>query len=136
MRDAMKDIDRLLSADTSDAIIAKLQAFGDQFEHLATTVDQRKLAAQFKAFVGEVTQATLYPSEETEPMAPASEEESFVRQHGHITLAGLLAEIRADEEAGKREDAHWYGTDVFKQFQGGRTESSTAEKGNNKDIER
>ncbi len=132
MRDATQKND-LPSADT---LVAKLQAFGDQFEHLATTEDQRKLAAQFNAFVGDVKQAMLSASNESERLETAPEAESFQKQYGHLTLAGLFAEIRADEEAGKREDAHWYGTDVFKQIRGGRTETPTAEKGKDKDIER
>jgi hypothetical protein len=133
MRDAMQKNDVLPSA---DKLAAKLQAFGDQFEHLATTADQRKLAAQFNAFVGEIKQATLSAGKGTERLSPAPEEESFQKQHGHLTLAGLFAEIRADEEAGKREDAHWYGRDVFEQIRGGKTETPTAEKGKDKDIER
>ena len=44
------------------------------------------------------------------PGEDISQEEEPLRQlHGHDTLAGLLEEIRADEAAAKREDAHGYG---------------------------
>ena len=44
------------------------------------------------------------------PEEDISQEEEPLRQlHGHDTLAGLFEEIRADEAAAKREDAHGYG---------------------------
>jgi hypothetical protein len=39
----------------------------------------------------------------------SQEEESLMELYGHDTLASLFEEIRADEAAAKREDAHGYG---------------------------
>ncbi len=50
--------------------------------------------------------------------------------------AALFKEMRADEEAAKREDAHWYGKEAFQQILDGKTEAPAAEKGKDKGIER
>ncbi len=50
--------------------------------------------------------------------------------------AALFKEIREDEAAGKREDAHWYGKEAFQKILDGTTEAPAAEKGKNKGIER
>jgi hypothetical protein len=44
-----------------------------------------------------------------------------VRESGHLSLAGLFAEIRHDTALGKREDAHYYG-DAFRQILDGKTD--------------
>jgi hypothetical protein len=67
---------------------------------------------------------------------PASEEEGIHKEHGHLTLADLLAEIRADEAAGKREHAHFYGKDSPNNSEGGITKTPAAEKTKDKEIER
>jgi hypothetical protein len=41
--------------DTSEAVLSSLEAFGDEFERLARTPEQRQLAATFQQFVGEFT---------------------------------------------------------------------------------
>ncbi|HTU17856.1 MAG TPA: hypothetical protein VMG10_07300 [Gemmataceae bacterium] len=41
--------------DTSEAVRDNLEAFGDEFERLARTPEQRQLAAAFQQFVGEFT---------------------------------------------------------------------------------
>ena len=41
-------------------------------------------------------------------------------------LAALFKEIRADEAAGKREDAHWYGREAHRTFQKTRNEKANA----------
>ena len=43
--------------DTSEAVIEKLESFGDEFERLAKTAKQKELAASFQQFVGEITGA-------------------------------------------------------------------------------
>lgn len=93
----MRKIDELLMADTFDATITKLEAFGDYFEHLATTGKQRELAREFNAFVGELIQLMLPQS---------------AKLHGHETWSDVFKEMRGDEAAGKHEDAHWYGDEA------------------------
>lgn len=41
-------------ADVADALSARLEAFGDEFERQARTPDQRRLAANFRAFADEL----------------------------------------------------------------------------------
>lgn len=43
--------------DTSEAVLERLEAFGDEFERLAKTVEQKDLAAAFQQFVCEFTGA-------------------------------------------------------------------------------
>ena len=50
--------------------------------------------------------------------------------------AALFKEIREDEVAGKREDAHWYGREAFQKILDGTTEAAAAEKGKDRGIER
>ncbi len=60
-----------------------------------------------------------------------------VRETGHLSFASLLAEIRNDTAAGKREDAHLpacYG-DVFKQILDIRTEHAPPELGKDNEHE-
>jgi len=135
----MRKINALLIADTFDVVMTKLEAFGDHFEHLATTAEQRQLAVEFNAFVGEIIQLMLSPGEEAgRRFAPEDEKEAFKREHGHETLAGLFAEIRADEAAAKREDAHGYGygKEALREILGGTTGDAAAEKGKGHGIER
>jgi hypothetical protein len=131
----MRKIDKQLVTHVLDGLLTKLEAFGEQFLNLATTADQRDLAAEFNAFVEEMMQAMLYHGNETGCVAPDPEEQAFHKQHGHETLAGLFAEIRGDEAAGKREDAHWYGRLSLKTMLNNKTETPAAEKGNDKEIE-
>jgi hypothetical protein len=132
----MRKIDLLL-ADSFDGLISKLEAFGHKFEQLATTADQRKLAARFNAFVGEIIQELSPPGEEKDGhQPPATQMEYFLRLHGHESLSDLFAEIRVDEAAAKREDAHWYGKEAFKKILGGKTETPAAEMAQDKGIER
>jgi hypothetical protein len=136
LEDEVQKIDALLAADTFETVMTKLEAFADQFERLATTPPQRELAVEFNAFVGEIIQVMLSPGEETEHrFATATETESLKMLHGHETLAGLFEEMRADEAAGMREDAHWYGKDALKAL-GGTTEAAATEKGKDHGIER
>jgi len=52
-------------------------------------------------------------------------------------LAALFKEIRADEAAGKREDAHGYGKEAFQKMLDGKTNApAAAEKDKDKEIER
>ncbi len=51
-------------------------------------------------------------------------------------LAALFKEIRADEAAGKREDAHWYRKEAFQELLNGQPKPSVPEKGEDKGIER
>jgi hypothetical protein len=51
-------------------------------------------------------------------------------------LAALRKEIVADTEAGKREDAHWYGKEAFQKIFNGKPEAPTAEKGKDRGIGR
>ena len=44
------------------------------------------------------------------------------QEHGHATLAGLFAEMRADEAAGKREEAHMVRMGDMRQLLGGKAE--------------
>lgn len=133
----MRKIEALLAADTFETLMTKLEAFGDQFAHLATTADQRNLVAQFNAFVGEIIQELSPPGEQRDGhQAPATEMESFLRLHGHETLSGLFKEIRADEAAGKQEDAHWYGKEALKKILDGKTEAPPAEMVKDEGIER
>jgi hypothetical protein len=130
----MQKIDLLL-ADSLEPLISKLATFGNRFERLATTADQRTLSAQFNAFVGEIIQE-LSPPERDTHTAPGTQMEYFRRIHGHESLADLLAEIRMDEAAAKREDAHWSGKESFKKTQEDRTETSAAVIAKDKGIER
>ncbi len=132
----MRKIDPRLFAVLVDHLLTKLEAFSEQFLTLAATADQRNLATEFNAFVEEVIQALLSPGIETGHLAPAAEKEAFANQHGHESLAGLRDEIRADEAAAKREDAHCYGKLSLKTLRSDRTERPVAENGNDKDIER
>ncbi len=132
----MPKINALQSADTLDELMTKLEAFGDHFAHLATTADQRELATRFNAFVGELSQAMLSPAEEKVHVVPATHEEPFHKPHGHETLAGLFAELRADEAAAKSVDAHSYRTEAFKKILDGKTEPPAAETVKDKEIER
>ena len=119
-----------------DKVLTKLEAFGEDFLYLATTDDQRDLAVGFNDYVEEIIQALQVPSIENEHLAPTPEEQAFHKQQGHETLADLFAELRADEAAAKREDAHWYGRLSLKALMSGWTEAPATEKGNDKDIER
>ncbi len=119
--------------------MTKLEAFGDHFERLATTAEQRELALEFKAFVGEFIRAVIPRGDEIRSfLALDGEEESLRQLHGHDTLSGLFKEIRADEAAGKREDAHGYGygKEAFLKVIEGKTEVPAAEKVNDRGIER
>ena len=51
-------------------------------------------------------------------------------------LAALFKEIRADEAAGKREDAHWHGKEAFQTILDGKTNAPATEKSKDKEIER
>jgi rubrerythrin len=48
-----------------------------------------------------------------EPKGEIDKPSRYAKEHGHTTLAELFAEIRRDEAAAKKEDAHWYGREVF-----------------------
>jgi hypothetical protein len=132
----MRKIDAPLPADSFDVLMTKLEAFGDYFEHLATTDEQRELAAEFNAFVREIIEATHTHDEEAGRLSPDSEKAEFQKQHGHETLADLFRELREDEMAGKREDAHCYRRDAFKNILDGTTEVAVADKGKDEGIER
>jgi hypothetical protein len=111
-----------------DALMTRLEAFGNQFEHLATTDDQRILAARFNAFVGELIQEFDTPGKEMDHhLAPITGKELFLKEHGHESLSALFEEIRADEATAKREDAHWYGRETFKKILDDKTEIPAAE---------
>jgi predicted amidohydrolase YtcJ len=51
-------------------------------------------------------------------------------------LAALFKEIREDEAAAKREDAHCYGTEAFKNILDAKEQAPAAEKTKDKGIER
>jgi hypothetical protein len=128
----MRDVIRKI-----DALMTKLEAFGNQFEQLATTADQRSLAAQFNAFVAELSQEFDVPGKETDRhLAPLTGQELFLKEHGHESFSALFEEIRADEAAAKREDAHWYGKETFKKILEGKTEIPAAEMAKDTGIER
>jgi hypothetical protein len=132
----MRKFDALLLADTFEAFMTKLEAFGDHFERLATTVEQHELSAQFNAFVGEIIHATISPGKESGHLVPDTEYEAFLKQHGHESFSSLLAEIRADEAAAKQEDAQWYGREAFKKILDGPMEVASTEMAKDKGIER
>ena len=48
----------------------------------------------------------------------------------------LMKEVREDEAAGKREDAHWYGKDTIQKLLDGTTKTPAAEKSKDEEIER
>jgi hypothetical protein len=136
-RTVMRKIDALLIADTFEVYATKLEAFADHFEHLATTAEQRELAAQFNAFARELIQEFFFSGKEADRQpVPTTEEELPWREHGHESLAGLFEEIRADEVAGKREGAHWYGRNAFKAILNGKTETPATEMSKDNGIER
>lgn len=136
MEDVMRKIDLLL-ADIFDGLTSKLEAFAHQFGQTATTADQRKLAGEFQAFVGEIIQEIAPPGERMDAhLAPATEMESLLRLHGHETLSGLFEEMRSDEAAGKREDAHWYGKEAFKKILDGKSETPPSAIAKDQGIER
>jgi hypothetical protein len=133
----VRKIDELLLADSREIFVAKLEAFADHFEHLATTTEQRDLAAEFNRFVAEYIRGA-YPHIEEMNHRPSStdEEKPFWKEHGHESLSGLFEEIRADEAAATREDAHWYGREAFKKILDGKTEIPAAEMAKDIEIER
>jgi hypothetical protein len=49
----------LIAYDTAEGVKTELESFGDEFERLARTAEQKELAAAFKGFVGEVTAAGM-----------------------------------------------------------------------------
>jgi hypothetical protein len=51
-------------------------------------------------------------------------------------LAALFKEMRADEAAAKREDAHWYGKEAFQKILDEKTKAPAVEKGKDRGIER
>jgi len=51
-------------------------------------------------------------------------------------LAALFKEMRADEAAGKREDAHWYGKESLQKTLEGKPVAPAVEKTKDRDIER
>ena len=51
-------------------------------------------------------------------------------------LAALFKEIREDEAAAKREDAHWYGMEAFKRILDAKTKAPADEKAKEKRIKR
>jgi hypothetical protein len=51
-------------------------------------------------------------------------------------LAALFKEMRSDEAAAKREDAHWYGNESIRKSLNAKAEAPAAEKGKDRDIER
>lgn len=55
-RDVIRFVQRdpRFAADVADALSARLEAFGDEFERQARTPDQRRLAANFRAFADEL----------------------------------------------------------------------------------
>ena len=60
------------------------------------------------------------------------EKESYTAEE----LAALFKEIRADEAAARREDAHWYGKEAFQKILEGKTEAPAVEKGKDNGMER
>ncbi len=60
------------------------------------------------------------------------EKESYTAEE----LAALFKEIRADEAAAKREDAHWYEKEAFKKILDGKTKAVAVEMGKDKGMER
>jgi hypothetical protein len=54
------------------------------------------------------------------------------KQHGHLTLAALYEELRRDEAAGKREDAHI----PLHQIPGGKMEEQEKRHENETELER
>ena len=60
------------------------------------------------------------------------EKESYTAEE----LAALFKEIRADEAAAKREDAHWYGRETFQEILNGKMKAPAVEKGKDNGIER
>jgi hypothetical protein len=68
VKDALKDYEKWLALrpervfaylvhDSKEAMVEQLESFGDEFERLAKTKEQKKLAAAFQEFVGEITGA-------------------------------------------------------------------------------
>jgi hypothetical protein len=51
-------------------------------------------------------------------------------------LAALFKEIREDEAAAKREDAHWYGMAAFEKFLDARKKAPAAEKAQDKETDK
>ncbi len=133
----MQNGDAQRIVDGFDLVLVKLEAFSEQFEHLATTTDQRKLSNDFNAFVGQMIQAFESSVEEREPgFDGPSERNAFPKMHGHETLAGLFAEIRAEELAGKREDAHQYGKDSYQSILDSKAAAPPARMEKDQGIER
>ena len=132
----MGKTETLLLVDAFDALMAKLEAFGDQFEHLAKTADQRELAGKFNAFLEKMMHEIYSPGELTGHGNDSASEEDLSTTHGHATLSELFKEIRMDEEAGKREDAHWYGREAFKKILDGQSDILLVELSHAKGIER
>ena len=127
----------LLLANTFDALISKLEAFGSQIMHLVTTADQPELPAKLNSFVGEIIQELDPPAKRGDDhLASATETECFLRMHGHESFQDLFSEIRVDEAAGKCEEAHWYGKEAFKKILDGKIETPAAEMANGNEIER
>jgi hypothetical protein len=133
----MRKIDAMLVADTFDVLMTKLEAFADHFEHLATTAEQRELAVEFHAFVGELVQEIFLPGEEMDRHLTAAIGQELVSAlHGHETMAGLYAEIQADEAARIGVTAEWYGKESLKSIRAGSRETPASEPALDHGIER
>lgn len=55
-RPSVTPTDRMIG-DSIGEVVTRMEAFGDAFVRLASTPDQRELAASFQGFVGEMTAA-------------------------------------------------------------------------------
>ncbi len=128
--DGMEKMDELQVPGAFDLSTTKPEAFADHFEHPATTKEQRNVAALSNVCVEETIPAII-STDERERFGPAQGVKAYCELHGHETLSGLFAEIRADEAAAKREDAHWYGKITLQDLRNEKTKTQAAE--NDKD---
>jgi hypothetical protein len=61
-----------LRADVFDGLMTRLEAFGDEFERLARSPEQKALAESFGDLVSEVSVAIKYIAEATRQYGPAN----------------------------------------------------------------
>lgn len=70
-----------VQADVLDALMTRLEAFGDEFERLATTGEQKTLARAFGDLVAEVHSAIKYIVEETYQHGPIKTDSLGLQNH-------------------------------------------------------
>jgi hypothetical protein len=75
-------------ADVLDSLMSRLEAFGDEFERLAHTDEQKELAVSFGDFTAEVHTAIKYMAETTRQYGPATPDVMSPEDQFKLILSG------------------------------------------------